>query len=241
MPAAGRRGRRVGIVAASLVAHGVLLALVAVQSPRLKIPPETPGVPEAIIPVLIIPRAPPPASAPPGTKPAPIRLHRRPQPFADQLPPIPPLIAPVQEAAPAPKAAPAPGPRPVIGPTADDTLARNARNALRSRIDCNSPTLSRAEREGCMERFAERFRDQPFEGLGIERGKESDLARAARRKEQDYSYKRSAGGGPGVSGTGYNAGREHRPGSPNLGMGATSQDLGSTTGNDSRRELKVPF
>ena len=92
-----------------------------------------------------------------------------------------------------------------------------------------------------MDRFAERFKDQPFEGLGLERGKESDLARAARRKEQDYNYKRSAAGGVGVSGTGRNAGAIERPGAPNLGMGATSQDLGATTGNDSRRELKVPF
>ena len=78
-------------------------------------------------------------------------------------------------------------------------------------------------------------------GLGVDRDKASALEAAARRKEQDYGYKRSAPGGVGVSGTGRNAGAIERPGNPNMGMGATSEDLGRTTGNDSRRELKVPF
>lgn len=240
MPTAGRRPRRAGIVAASLAVHAVLLALVAIQAPRLKVPPAAPGLPEAIIPVLIIPRTPPPATAPPGSKPTPIRLHRRPQPFADRESPVAPLIAPAQEAAPAPKAPPLAGPRPMIGPTADDSLARNARNALRSRIDCNSPTLSRAEREACQDRFADRFRDAPLQGLGIDRDKATGWAADARRKAQTYDYKRSAGG-PGTSGSGYNAGQEMRPGAPNMGMGSSSQDIGRTTGSDERRDLKVPF
>lgn len=239
MPAAGRRGRMTRIVVASLAIHGVLAALVAVQGPRLKIPPQPPGLPQAIIPVLIIPRT-PPATAAPGSKPTPIRLHRRPQPFADHVPPIPPLIVPTQEAAPAPKAAPPRGPRPLIGPTADDTLARNARNALRSRVDCNSPTLSRAERDACTDRFADRNRDTPFQGLGVERGKAADLAAAARRKSEDFTYKRSPGG-VGVSGTGYNAGQEQRPGAPNMGAGATAQDMGRMNGCDARCVAKAPF
>jgi hypothetical protein len=241
MPARTPRGRRVGIVAASVAAHALVLTLVWIQAPRLKVPPPVSGPPEAIIPVLLIPRAPPPATAPPGSKPTPIRLHRRPQPFADQEPPVPPLIVPTQEQAPPPKPPPSPQIRPTIGPTPDDTIAQNARRALRRQLDCDSPTLTRAEREGCLERFGERFREQPFQGLGLDRGKGSELERAARRREQDYSYKRSAPGGVGVSGTGRNAGAIERPGAPNMGMGATSEDLGRTTGNDERRTLKVPF
>ena len=241
MPARAARGRSWGIVAASLAVHGVLLALVWIQTPRLRVPPPESGPPEAIIPVLIIPRVPPPAAAPPGTKPTPIRLHRRAQRFADEVPPIPPLVAPVQEQAPPPKAAPSPQIRPTIGPRADDALSQNARRALRGQLDCNSPTLTRAEREGCMDRFAERFKDQPFQGLGVERGKASGFEAVGRRKEQDYVYKRSAGGGAGVSGSGYNAGNIKQPDKPSTGIGATSEDLGRATGNDERRTLKVPF
>ena len=32
-----------------------------------------------------------------------------------------------------------------------------------------------------------------------------------------------------------------RPGNPNMGMGATGEDLGRVTGNDARREAKIPF
>jgi hypothetical protein len=239
MPAA-RRSRRYGIVAASVAVHAALLTAVAVHAPRLKIPPQESGPPEAVIPVLILPRAPPPNAAP-GAKPSPIRLHRRPQRFADDLPPIAPLIAPTEEEPAEERAAPTPGPRVLNLPTQEDAFAANARNALRSRLNCDDARLSRAERERCLERFGAAGRDAPVLGLGVDRDKASELEAAARRKEQDYGYKRSAPGGVGVSGTGRNAGAIERPGNPNMGMGATSEDLGRTTGNDSRRELKVPF
>ncbi|MBX3486058.1 hypothetical protein [Phenylobacterium sp.] len=242
MPATARRGWKVGIVAASLAVHAVLLTLAWIQAPRLRTPIAPSGPPEAIIPVLIVPRTPPPAAAAPGAKPTPVRLHRRPQPFSDQPAPVKPLVTPHAPETPSPKAAPSPGIiRPTIGPTADDALARNARNALKSRLDCNSPTLSRAEREGCMDRFADRFKDEPFQGLGVERGKASGFEAEGRRKEQDYGYKRSAGGGPGTSGSGYDAGKIRQPDKPSTGIGSTAEDLGRVTGADSRRELKVPF
>jgi len=239
MPAA-RPSRRYGIVAASVAVHAALLTAVALHAPRLKIPPPESGPPEAVIPVLILPRAPPPNAAP-GAKPTPIRLHRRPQRFADELPPIAPLVAPTAEEPAEERAAPAPGPRVLNLPSQEDAFAANARDALRSRLNCDDARLSRAEREGCLERFGAAGRDAPILGLGVNRDKASELDAAARRKEQDYGYKRSAPGGVGVSGTGRNAGGIERPGNPNMGMGATSEDLGRTTGNDSRRELKVPF
>lgn len=59
MPAA-RRSRQYGIVAASLVGHAVLATLLVLNAPRLRMPEMQSGPPEAIIPILIMPRTPPP-------------------------------------------------------------------------------------------------------------------------------------------------------------------------------------
>lgn len=237
MPAAGR-SRKYGIVAASLAVHAALATLLVLHAPRLRMPEMRSGPPEPIIPVLIMPRTPPAASAPDG-KPTPIRLHRRQTRFSEP-PPVAPLVVP-ERPQDAPRPAASAGPRTLAIPPYEDALASNARNALRSRRNCDDPSLSRSEREACQERFFAGGRDAPPLGLGIEAGKASDLARAALRKEQDYGYKRSAGGGPGTTGSGYNSGRIASPGAPNLGMGASSQDIGGVTGNDSRREAKAPF
>lgn len=240
MPAARRSLRQYGIVAASVAVHAIVLGLIALHMPKLRAPPAEPsGPPEAIIPILIMPRALPPA-AEAGAAPAPLRLHRRRTRYSDEPLPVAPLVAPTAAAAPT-KPVDAAGPRPLLLPRYEDTLADNARRALRGRLNCDSPGLTRAEREACMDRFAAGARDAPPLGLGIEAGKESDLARAARRKEEDYRYKRSAGGGVGTSGSGYDNGRPQSPGAPNLGMGASAHDLGDVTGNDARRDLKAPF
>jgi len=238
MPAA-HRSRRYGIVAASLAVHGVLATLLVLHAPRLRIPEMRSGPPEPIIPILILPRTPPPV-AQPGAAPTQIRLHRRQTRFSEAALPVAPLVAPTTPET-APRPAAPPGPKTLTIPPYEDALAANARNALRSRRNCDDPGLSRVEREACQERLFGGGRDAPALGLGIESGKASDLARAALRKEQDYGYKRSAGGGPGTTGSGYNSGRIASPGAPNLGMGASSQDIGGVTGNDSRREAKVPF
>jgi hypothetical protein len=241
MPAA-RPSRKYAIVAASVAVHAVLLTAAALHAPRLQAPIEDAGPPEAVIPVLILPRV-PPTNAAPGAKPTPIRLHRRPQPFADKASPVAPLVAPVEAAKPAQeRAAPAPGPRALTLPSQEDAFAANARNALRSRLNCDDSNLTRAEREGCLDRFGAAGRSAPVLGLGVDRDKASALEAAARRKEQDYGYKRSAAPtGSGAASTGRNAGAIERPGDPNKGMGASSDDLGRMTGNDSRRELKIPF
>ena len=239
MPAAAS-SRKYAIAAASVVVHGVLLTGVALHAPYLRVPPQESGPPEAVIPVLILPRAPPPAAGP-AAQPTQIRLHRRRQPFADDLPPVAPLVVPT-ESKPVADAAPrTSGPRVLTLPSQEDALAANARNALRGRLDCNDPRLSRAERDACIDRLGAAGRNAPVLGLGVDRDKATALEAAARRKEQDYGYKRSTPVGSGASGTGRNAGAIERPGNPNMGMGATGEDLGRTTGNDSRREAKVPF
>ncbi|MEW5685196.1 MAG: hypothetical protein AB1942_09775 [Pseudomonadota bacterium] len=223
-----------------MAAHAVVLGLIALHAPRLHAPPPLPsGPPEPIIPVLIMPRAMPPA-AEGASAPSELRLHRRRTRFSEDELPIAPLVAPTETRA-AERPAEAAGPRSVVLPRYEDTLADNARKALRGRLNCDSDSLSRAEREACQDRFAAGARDAPFSGLGMEAGKESDLARAARRKEEDFRYKRAPVAGSGAAGTGYNNGRIQGPGAPNLGMGSSSHDLGAITGADSRREAKVPF
>ena len=241
MPAKRRSGRRYGIAAASVAVHVVVLGVAALHAPRLAAPPPQPsGPPEPIIPVLIMPRAMPPA-AEGGGAPVELRLHRRRTRFSEDDLPIAPLIAPV-ETRPAERPADAPAPRVLALPRYEDTIAENARRALRGRLDCDSDRLTRAEREGCQDRFASGARDAPFTGLGIDADKHSDLTRAARRKEENYRYKRGPVSGSGAAGTGYDSSRPPPPGAtPNLGVGASSHDLGRVTGNDSRRELKVPF
>jgi hypothetical protein len=237
MPAA-RPSRKYGIVAASVAVHAALLTAVALHAPRLRTPPPESGPPEAVIPILILPRTPPP-SATPGAKPAPIRLHRRPQRFIDEPSPVSPLVAPTETRTPEERTATAPGPRVLTLPSQEDAFAANARNALRSRLNCDDPNLTRAEREGCLERFGAAGRGAPVLGLGVDRDKAAGLEAAARRKEQDYGYKRSTP--VGVSGTGRNAGAAESPGKPNLGMGTTAEDLCRSNGGDSRCKLKVPF
>ena len=94
-------------VAASAIAHLAVAIVVLLQRPVLNVREQERGPPEAIIPVLIMPRAPPPAAGR-MAQPAPIRLHRRPQRFVPPDAPTAP-IAPLAPPAPAP-AAPRPGP-----------------------------------------------------------------------------------------------------------------------------------
>lgn len=229
MPAAGR-GRKYGIVAASMAVHAVLATLLVLNAPRLRIPEMQSGPPEAIIPILIMPRTPPPA-AQPGAAPTEIRLHRRVTRFSDEPPPVAPLIAPA-ETKPTERTTQAPGPRVLTLPAPEDALAANARNALRSKLGCDSPTLSRAEREACMDRFADGSRDAPFVGLGIDRDKASGLDAAAARRERDYKYQRGIKGSAPASGG--------LPWDTTRGPPAPSDALGNMVGSDNVAK-KIPF
>lgn len=197
MPTA-RGSRTYGIVAASLAGHALLATLLVLNAPRLRIPEMQSGPPEAIIPILIMPRALPPA-AQPGAAPTQIRLHRRQTRFSDPTSPVAPLVVPEQPDAPA-RPTTAPGPRTLAIQPYGDALAANARDALRSRRNCNDPNLSRLEREACQDRLFANGRDAHPMGLGIEGDKASGLAAAAARKERDYKYQRGIKGSAPASG-----------------------------------------
>lgn len=228
MPATRRSRKRYGIVAASVAAHAVVLGLIALHAPRLHAPPAPPsGPPEPIIPVLIMPRAIPPA-AEGGSAPAELRLHRRRTRFSDEELPVAPLIAPT-ESRPAERPADSAGPRTLPLPRYEDTLADNARKALRGRLNCDSATLTRAEREGCEDRFASGGRDAPFQGLGLDRDRDRELGAAASKREQAFRYRRSdPAASPLQPGVGWAAQRSPPNGAPNAGIGVAPTDLGAT-------------
>jgi len=185
-----KRGRRIGALALSAAFHLVLLVAVALHAPSLVIPPETGGPPEPIIPVLLMPKTPP---APAG-RPAPIRLHRRPQPFA-LPPPIAPLPVPpaVQPSRPAP-----PGPVAIHPAPLPESPKTDLRATLRaSPVGCANPDavgLTRAEREACFEQLGEGAKTAPFQGLGLARDKQEAFDRAAEHKEACRAYRDSSGG-----------------------------------------------
>ena len=222
MPAA-RGSRRVGIVAASVAGHAVLVTLLVLHAPRLRVVETPAGPPEPIIPILIMPRTPPAPSAAPG-QPTQIRLHRRQTRFSEPPPPVAPLVAPERlEAAQRPSQSP--GPKTLTLPSTEDALAANARNALRSRRNCDDPALSRSEREACQERAFANGRDAPTLGLGIEANKAAGLAATAAQRERDYKYMRAP---PPAAWNG----------APSVG--ASPAELGKVVGSDNVTK-KIPF
>ncbi|MBU1378463.1 MAG: hypothetical protein KKE02_23745 [Alphaproteobacteria bacterium] len=229
MPAAGR-SRTYGIVAASMAAHGLLATLLVLNAPRLRVPEMQSGPPEAIIPILIMPRTPPPSAAP-GAQPTQIRLHRRVTRFSDDQAQVTPLVAPAEDK-PVERAAPASGPRVLTLPSQEDALAANARNALRSRRNCDDPAMSRIEREACQDRFFAGGRDAPPLGLGINRDKAEGLAAAGARKDRDFKYQRSVKGSAPATGA--------LPWDTVRGPPGPAAALGSVAGSDNV-EKKIPF
>lgn len=189
------RSRTINAVAISIAAHAFLLTVLALHAPKLFRPPEPTGPPQPIIPVLIMPRV-PPAEA--GGPPAPIRLHRRPQRLSPDELPLEPLVVPEAEA----DQTRAEGPR-VIAPPQDDAVTTNVRQALRGgRVGCANARalgLSREEREECDRKLARGAKDAEFPGLGLDREKDSALARAAAEKDAYIRY-RNGGVPPGTSG-----------------------------------------
>ncbi len=188
-------------VTASVVAHLVIGVVLVLQKPALFRPlVDASGPPEAIIPVLILPRSPPQTTQGSKARPAPLRLHRRPQPN------LPPEVRPAPIAPPAPVAvAPAPpAPRGVVvthpaplpeGPQGD------VRTALRhGPVGCANPIavgLNRSERDHCNEVLGKGAKDAVFAGLGLTPDKERLLDAAGAKKEADYRFK-SAPATPGV-------------------------------------------
>lgn len=224
-----RRGRSLGIVAASVTLHAALIAVVAAYAPRLIMPDVASGPPEPIIPVLIMPRT-PPAAAGPNAKPTPIRLHRRPQRFAPPETEIPPLMVP--QAPVARPAAPSAS-RPTALPSSRDVVADNVTKTLKGRLGCANPSLlSSAEREACEDQLASGARDAAFPGLGIARDKARSLAAAAERRQADYNFKRGiTPPAPPQEGAGWDKGR---------GPAGQAEALAAALKND-RPKASLPF
>jgi hypothetical protein len=188
MPRARRRRDAVAI-AVSAGLHLVLAAVLAVQAPRLRLPPESPASPPTIIPLLLVPRL-PPSHAP---RPEPLKLHQRLRRF-ETPPPIAPLPAP---AAPASRPAP-PGPVTLHPAPLPEGPKADLRAALRaSPVGCanaDAVGLNRAERAACDEQFGKGARTAAFPGLGLASDKQAAFDQAAARKDACRTYR--AGGDP---------------------------------------------
>jgi hypothetical protein len=231
-----QRRRTGGAIAASLIAHLLVGVVILLQKTSLPVPPDLGGPPEAIIPILILPKT-PPATSGRKAEPQPIRLHRRPQPFVppDVTPaPIAPPTPPAAVAKAAPSAPPAlhPAPQPE-GPKGD------VRTALRgSYVGCANAQavgLNRAEQDVCDEKFGKGAKDALFAGLGLTPDKQRLLDAAGARKDADYRYKHSQA--PAIGGM-------HAPPNgapPPVGFNLpTAEDMGRDLGND-RPKATVPF
>jgi len=158
----GRRRRTSWAVAASVIAHLGVLTAALLQRPVLHIPVEPGGPPEAIIPVLILPRTPAPAAGR-GAKPAPIQLHRRQLRNLPPPPSVAPLVVPI--AKPAETVAPAPAPA-VLRPAPEPAPPSDAvRATLRTSLGCSETRmagLTREDRAGCLERLGRGARDEAY-------------------------------------------------------------------------------
>lgn len=190
-----KRRRTTWAIAASAIAHLAVVIVALLQRPTLVIPQGESGPPEAIIPILIMPKTPPPAAGH-ATRPSPIRLHRRPQPF---LPPEAPTAPIAPPAPPAAQAAP-PAPR---GPVAlhPSPLPEGPKGDARAALRAGTPGcanrdavgLNRAERDLCDEKFGKGAKDTAFAGLGLSPDKQRLLDAAGAKKESDYRFKYNQG------------------------------------------------
>jgi len=192
-----RRRRTIAATAVSAVAHVVVLTILALQTPMLRLPAEERGPPEAIIPILIMPRTPPPTGA--NARPAPIRLHRRPQRnLPHDLP-----IAPVPAPAPSPAASATARPNPPLHPAPlPEGPKGDMRSALRrSPVGCGNDLavgLNRAERDLCDESLGKGAKDAEFipPGAGMTAAKRALLDQAAAAREARKAAQERPGGPP---------------------------------------------
>jgi hypothetical protein len=183
-------GRTFAAAAASAAAHIAVLAVLALQAPMLRTADQDSGPPLSVIPVLLTPKTPPATSG----RPSPIRLHRRPQRFAPNPPPIAPLPIPPEPARPAlhgETVHPAPLPQ---------SPKMELRATLRvSPVGCANPDavgLTPAEREACYAQLGKGARTTPFPGLGLSAAKQAEFDRAEAHKEACRAYRDSPGGQP---------------------------------------------
>ena len=157
-----QRRRTTWPIAASVAAHLAVLTAALLQKPMLAIPAEPGGPPQAIIPLLILPRT-PAALAGHGLRPAAMQLHRRPQRNLLAETPVAPLVAPTPKPAEAP--AQAPGPATVKAPQLPPAPADAVRATLKTTLGCTEArmaAMSRDDRAGCLERLGRGAHDEPY-------------------------------------------------------------------------------
>ena len=195
-----RRRRTTWAILASIIAHLAVVIFAVLQRPTLPMLAEEHGPPEAVIPVLIMPKTPPPAAGR-QAQPAPIRLHRRPQRF------VPPDIPTLPVPAPAPAETPAPasprGPVAIHPAPEPEGPKGDVRTALRQGAPgCANPDavgLTKAERDLCDEKFGKGAKSAPFLGLALNPAKAAAFDKAASQKEGCRRYRE--GMPPGLSGS----------------------------------------
>jgi hypothetical protein len=174
-----RRRQSSWAVAASVLAHLGVLTAVLLQHPTLVIPVEPSGPPEAIIPILILPRTPPPAAGQ-SAKPTPIQLHRRQlRNMPAETPMAPVVIAPPKPAEAPPQAPGPPAPKEAPPPPPPSSAVRAT---LRTTLGCTAPGLSRDERAACLERLGRGARDAPYFGQPLSAEKRATLDQAGAAK-----------------------------------------------------------
>jgi hypothetical protein len=193
-----RRRRTIIATAVSAGLHAAVLTVLALQTPMLRIPPQERGPPEAIIPILILPRTPPPTGA--NARPAPIRLHRRPQRNLPKELPLAPLPVPAPSTA--STAQPRPQP-PVLHPAPmPEGPKGDLRTALRrSPVGCSNDLavgLNRSERDLCSESLGKAAKDADFipPGVGMTAAKRALLDQAAAAREARKAAAERPGGPP---------------------------------------------
>ena len=189
MKTANRR-RTTWAIAASLLAHAVVLTVAGLQAPTLFVPQEPAGPPEAVIPILLIPRVPPPA---PGAQaPSPIRLHQRALRVPPEALPVAALPVPIDPPTPVPR--PPPGPVTLAPSPAEVQQKVDVRAALQGLMGCrdpDAPGLTRDQRDKCRERLATGAKEAPFLGSGLSADKQQLLTAAGAKKDADYKYTRA--------------------------------------------------
>jgi hypothetical protein len=196
-----QRRRTTWAVTASIIAHLAAVVFVVLQKPILRMPVDEGGPPPPVIPVLIVPRT---QNLPAGAeaRPAPIRLHRRPQRFVPPEAPTAPIAPPAPLTPPGPArprgpVAVHPSPLPE-GPKGD------VRTALRQGpVGCANTLavgLNHAERDLCDETLGKGAKDAPFidPGVALSRDKRTLLDTAATKRDADRKY-RDGQAPPGVS------------------------------------------
>jgi len=158
------RRRTSWAVAASVLAHLVLLVAALLQRPFLPTPLQNPaGPPQAIIPILLMPRT-PTAAAGGAAQPDAIRLHRRRRRPDESASPVVPLPTPPAARPTETPKAPAITARaaPAVAAQAGPDLSLALRHGILGCANLRATGMTRSERERCDEELGHGVASAPF-------------------------------------------------------------------------------